>query len=106
VSSQLLVFSGSSLLLVLLLRRTAKRLFAGHADVPQDDVGQRVAVTKAIPSGGEGAIQYRGSTWIDFSDEPCAIPEGTFVQIEKIEGIRVKVKPIDSIKNKTEEGLC
>ena len=93
-SSQLIVFSGSSLLLMLLLRKTAKKLFAGHADAPPDYAGQKVEVVKAIPNGGEGTIRYRGSDWIAFSDTPQTISEGTVVQIETIEGIRVKVKPV------------
>ncbi|MRR14854.1 MAG: NfeD family protein [Deltaproteobacteria bacterium] len=94
LSSQLIVFSASSLLFVLLLRKTAKKLFAGHADAPPDYMGQKVSVIRPIPSGGEGAIRYRGSDWIAFSEASEAIPEGATVQIEAIEGIRVKVKPI------------
>ncbi len=93
-SSQLIVFSVSSLLLLALLRKTARRLFAGHADVPPDYAGQKADVVKSIPAGGEGTIQYRGSDWIAFSDAPQSIPEGAVVQIEKIEGIRAKVKPV------------
>jgi membrane protein implicated in regulation of membrane protease activity len=52
-------------------------------------------VIKPIPAGGEGAIQYRGSDWIAFSDAAQTIPEGAIVQIESIEGIRVKVKPVE-----------
>lgn len=93
-TSQLIVFSASSLLLLLLLRKTARKLFAGHADMPPDYLGQKVKVTKAIPAGGEGTIQYRGSDWMAFSEKAQTIPEGTVVQIESIEGIRVKVKPV------------
>ncbi len=93
-AGQLIVFSVSSLLLLFLLRKTAKKLFAGHADVPPDYTGQKVPVVKAIPAGGEGTIQYRGSDWIAFSDNTQTIPEGAIVQIEIMEGIRVKVKPV------------
>lgn len=94
LGSQLIVFSASSLLLLLLLRKTAKKLFAGHTDLPPDYAGQKVEVVKPIPAGGEGTIQYRGSDWIAFSDTPQTIPTGSVVQIENIEGIRVKVKPV------------
>jgi inner membrane protein len=94
LSSQLIVFSSSSLLLLLLLRKTARKLFAGHADMPPDYAGEKVKVIKAIPAGGEGTIQYRGSDWMAFSDTAQTIPEGAVVQIESIEGIRVKVKPV------------
>jgi membrane protein implicated in regulation of membrane protease activity len=94
LASQLLVFSTSSLLLLLLLRKTSRKLFAGQADRPPDYTGQKVAVIKPIPVGGEGAIQYRGSDWIAFSDTNENIPAGVVVQIETIEGIRVKVKQV------------
>ena len=93
-SSQLIVFTVSSLLLMALLRKTARKLFAGQADAQPDYAGQKVPVVGAIPAGGEGTIQYRGSVWIAFSDTAEAIPEGAVVQIESIEGIRVKVKPV------------
>ncbi|HPI52702.1 MAG TPA: NfeD family protein [Smithellaceae bacterium] len=92
-SSQLIVFTVSSLLLMALLRKTARKLFAGQADAPPDYAGQKVPVVGAIPPGGEGTIRYRGSVWIAFSDAAETIPEGAVVQIEAIEGIRVKVKP-------------
>lgn len=94
-ASQLIVFSASSLFLLVLLRKTARRLFAGHADAPPDYAGQRVPVVKTIPAGGEGTILYRGSDWIAFSDTTQIIPEGAVVQIEAIDGIRVKVKPVE-----------
>jgi inner membrane protein len=92
INSQLLVFSFSSLLLLLLLRKTARRLFAGHNDIEPDYVGQKVEVLKAIPSGGEGTVKYRGSDWLAFSDENETIKEGSIVEIIAIEGIRAKVK--------------
>ncbi|MBP7342047.1 MAG: NfeD family protein [Smithellaceae bacterium] len=95
LSSQLLVFTLSSLFLLFVLRRTARKLFAGHADAPPDYAGQKVTVVKTIPAGGEGTIAYRGSEWIAFSDAPGSIPEGAAVIIETIEGIRVKVKPVE-----------
>jgi membrane protein implicated in regulation of membrane protease activity len=94
-SSQLIVFSISSLSLLFLLRKTAKKLFAGHSDAPPDYAGQKVEVVKPIPAGGEGAVKYRGSDWIAFSDTAQTIPQGATVQIQAIEGIRVKVKPVE-----------
>jgi len=94
ISSQLVVFSISSLLLMLLFRKTAKKLFAGQNDAPPDYVGEKVKVLKAIPAGGEGTIKYRGSDWIAFSDGTANINETDLVEIVAMEGIRVKVKPV------------
>ena len=94
ISSQLGVFSVSSILTMLLFRRTARKLFAGSHAIHRDYVGEKVKVIKAIPAGGEGTIVYRGSDWIAFSDYAHPIDEGATVEIIAIEGIRVKVKPI------------
>ena len=94
INSQLVVFAVSSILLMLLLRKTAKKLFAGNSDVKPDYMGQKVKVIKSIPVGGEGVISYRGSDWIAFSDCTESIREGDTVEIVAIEGIKVKVKRI------------
>lgn len=91
LNSQLVVFSVSSLLLMFVLRKTAKKLFFGSHDIPPDYKGQKVKVVKAIPVGGEGAISYRGSEWIAFSESADTIREGSTVEIVSLEGIRAKV---------------
>ncbi len=53
INSQLAVFSISSIVMMLLLRKTARRLFAGTNDVKPDYMGQKVTVIRAIPVGGE-----------------------------------------------------
>jgi hypothetical protein len=91
LSSQLAVFSITSLLMLLVLRKTAKKLFFGSHDIPPDYKGQKVKVVKAIPVGGEGSVSYRGSVWIAFSDSANSIPEGSTVEIVSLDGIRTKV---------------
>jgi inner membrane protein len=93
-NSQVIVFAVSSLLLMFVLRKTAKKLFAGTNDAVPDYLGQKVNVIRAIPPGGEGAIEYRSSDWIAFSDEKDIITTGKTVEIVAIEGIRVKVKSV------------
>jgi membrane protein implicated in regulation of membrane protease activity len=93
-NSQVIVFSVSSLLLMIVLRKTAKKLFAGTNDVVPDYLGQKVKVIREIPPGGEGAIEYRSSDWIAFSEEKDIISTGKTVEIVAIEGIRVKVKSV------------
>ena len=94
MSGQLAVFSVTSLLLLLALRKTAKKLFFGNHDLQPDYKGQRVKVLKEIPVGGEGTISYRGSVWIAFSESDTPIPEGSSVEIVSIDGIRTKVVPV------------
>ncbi|MCX6132344.1 MAG: NfeD family protein [Ignavibacteriales bacterium] len=95
INSQLAVFAVSSLLLTFVFRKTAKKRFFGSHDVPPDYKGEKVKVVKAIPVGHEGAISYRGSEWIAFSDSAETIGEGSMVEIVSLDGIRAKVKYIE-----------
>ncbi|MCX6145562.1 MAG: NfeD family protein [Ignavibacteriales bacterium] len=95
ISSQLAVFAVSSLFMLFVLRKTAKKLFFGSHDIPPDYKGQKVKVVKAIPVGGEGAISYRGSVWIAFSESAEPILDGSTVEIVSLDGIRAKVKYIE-----------
>jgi membrane protein implicated in regulation of membrane protease activity len=95
LSSQFAVFSVSSLLLMFALRKTAKKLFFGSHDAPPDYKGQKVRVVKSIPVGGEGAISYRGSEWIAFSESHDTISEGSSVEIVALDGIRAKVTSVN-----------
>src|SRR3990167_4944954 len=90
-TSQLLVFSISSLGMLLMLRTFAKKQFFRKSEMSQEFIGQKVKVTKAIPVNGEGAVSYRGSEWIAFSDSKEVIPAGAMAEIIGTEGIRVKV---------------
>lgn len=91
LTSQLLVFSISSLGMLLVLRTFAKKQFFRKSEVSQEFVGQKVKVTKAISADSEGAVSYRGSEWIAFSDSKEVIPAGSTAEIVGTEGIRVKV---------------
>ena len=94
LDSQLLVFSISSLSMLVVLRRFAKNLFFSKADTSQDSIGQRAQVSKPISHGAEGAVTFRGSEWIAFSDSADTIPAGSTVEIIGTEGIRLKVRRI------------
>jgi membrane protein implicated in regulation of membrane protease activity len=91
LNGQFVVFSVSSLLMMVALRKTAKKLFFGSHDLPPDYKGHKVKVIKAIPAGGEGTISYRGSEWIAFSESADTIPDGSIVEIVALDGIRAKV---------------
>jgi len=90
---QLIVFSVTSLLTMLLFRNTAKKMFGKKTGTEYSEyIGEKAAVTAAIPAGGEGRISYRGTEWIAFSDSDAVIPEGSSVEIISVDGIRLKVK--------------
>jgi len=94
IDSQLIVFAVSSVVLMALFRKTARRLFAGSHDMRPEYAGQKIKVIKSIPAGKEGTVEYRGSEWIAFCDDNFTINEGKMVEITAIEGIRIKVKPV------------
>lgn len=94
LKTQLLFFAVSSSGLLLVLRTFAKELFFKKEEVSQEFVGQKVKVTRPIPVNSEGAVNYRGSEWVAFSDSGDVIPRGSVVEITGTEGIRVKVRKI------------
>ena len=91
---QLAAFSASSLIMLILFRKTARRMFAGDGADMADDIGQRIKVIKEIPVNGEGDVLYRGSVWNAISDSNEPIPEGATVEITATEGIRLRVKKL------------
>ena len=92
LSTQVIIFSVSSVLLIVVLRRTAKHLFARHGDMPPEYVGQKVEVIEDIVPGREGYIRYRGSRWIAYSEDKETIPAGSLVEVVSSDGIKLKIK--------------
>lgn len=92
IASQLAVFSATSVVTAVLLRKAAKGLFPGK-EFKSDLIGVKATVINAIPAGGEGSVSYRGSKWIAFGDEG-AIPEGCTVEVVAVDGIRLKVRAV------------
>ena len=86
------VFCGISVTMMLLMRSLLKRLFAGHKDMDPEYLGQTVLVVKDIPAEGEGAVSWRGSEWLAFSD--VAFRVGEKARVIGREGIRLQVEPI------------
>jgi len=93
-SSQLIVFTVSSLLLLFLLRKTAGKLFAGQAGFTAGLYGAKGPRDQAHTGRRRGSDPISRVGLDCFSDATQTIPEGAIVQIESVEGIRVKVKPV------------
>ncbi len=90
-ASQVGIFAGTSVILLVLLRKTVRSLFCGHQDLPPEYLGASARVIDPIEPQHEGRVEYRGSPWIAFSDHTEVIPAGTIVEIVAVDGIRLKV---------------
>jgi hypothetical protein len=90
---QLVAFSASSLLSMLLLRQRAKQWVnkSGSEGEYNEYSGESAMVIKDIPPLGEGRIFYRGTEWIAKSAHGTPISAGSKVLIERAEGIKLFV---------------
>jgi len=97
---QLIIFSVSSVLLLLLLRRRLRDQFLGHSSGEQDlnddleeFIGHMVDVTVPIRAGAPGRVEFKGAGWearSEYSFQP-----GDRAVITGRDGIQVLVGPVD-----------
>ena len=95
---QLLVFAGTSILLLVVLRKWIKGKFYGHVGDVQDQTknideftGQSVVVLQdAIPNKMDGAVEFKGARWRAVSDEH--IKKGEMAIITGVDGIILNVR--------------
>ena len=101
LTSQIVIFIVSSLVLLFTLRKYSMKAFKGKTLNTIDDkygeskIGKTAIVTKKISSAVPGEIKVMGSFWRATADEE--IEEGNPVSIESQEsedGLTFKVKPI------------
>jgi membrane protein implicated in regulation of membrane protease activity len=107
---QIIVFSVSSVVLLLMLRRRLKGQFLGHTDSEQDldhdleeFVGKVVPVTQAIRPGANGRVELKGAGWQASSDQ--SFEPGDRVVITDLDGIRVTVTAVSSSSAADQEAL-
>lgn len=94
LSLQLIVFCGSSLVLMVVFRHKIRLRFSKET-LPPDYIGQRVKVVRTIQRGEEGKVFYRGAEWIAFCDSPDEeISEDSLVEVTGSDGVRLKVRKI------------
>ena len=101
LSSQILVFATSSLVLLFSLRKYSIKTFKGTTRDDIDDryadskIGKTAIVTKAITTKMPGEIKVMGSFWRAISD--INIEEGQSVLVvsqESEDGLTFRVKPL------------
>lgn len=99
IAGQVLIFTVSSVLSIILLRRYLKKIFAGDETDAEDygnfnvDIGMIVPVTELIePNVIGGKVKYQGANWKAKADE--MISPGESVEIVGRENLTLIVKKI------------
>lgn len=93
VEGQIVVFTVTSLLLIVLFRSKLKTKVQPPQMEP-DYVGRKASVSQSIKPGREGRVTYRGSDWIAVAEDSNAeIAEGSTIVIVGMNGLRLIVKP-------------
>ncbi|KAA3610426.1 MAG: NfeD family protein [Calditrichaeota bacterium] len=94
LTTQLLIFLISSILLLVLLRKTLKQVFKLDSFVDQNEedefIGQHAIVTKKIGPNKPGKVEFKGADWVAESESELAV--GTHVTITARESIKFIVK--------------
>lgn len=103
LTTQIIIFMISSLVLLFTLRRFGLKTFKGQSKTGIDDefttVGKKAVVTKAIKQDGYGEIQLDGTFWRAMADVPIDKDQTVIVDgQEENNNLVLKVKPLSSRK--------
>ena len=95
---QVVLFLAVSALLLAALRPMARKHFTPKLSKTNVDavVGSRGYVTADIDNvSATGTVKLGAMEWTARSTAGCAIPRGTLVQVDKIEGVKAFVTPVE-----------
>ena len=96
---QILIFAVVSLICVLALRPLAKTKLGGAQKIATNAdrlIGQEAIVTETIDNvAGTGAASVGGTVWTARGATPAPIAEGRRVRIQRMEGGKLIVSPVD-----------
>lgn len=97
INFQVAVFTFSSVLLLLLLRRYLRKQFFSEdksvvETLADEFVGKTAVVESDIKKGYPGKVSFKGTTWTALSD--ITIKKGQLAEITGKESINLIVKPI------------
>jgi len=100
INMQLVIFTASSVVFLLLLRKWLKTVFKGFAvqknqmaENRTEFLGERAVVTKAIAPTTSGKVEFHGSSWAAEADETIEV--GATVEIVGQRNITLKVKHLE-----------
>lgn len=97
INIQIIIFTVSSVVLLLIFRRyLRKQFFGGEKEgfdkLADEFLGKTAVVENDIRKGFPGKISFKGTTWPAISDE--TVPKGEVVEIIGRESINIIVKSI------------
>ena len=95
---RVVLFLAVSALLLAALRPMARKHFTPKLSKTNVDavVGSRGYVTADIDNvSATGTVKLGAMEWTARSTAGCAIPKGTLVQVDKIEGVKAFVTPVE-----------
>ena len=95
---QVLLFFAVSASLLACLRPIARKHFTPKLSKTNVDaiIGSRGYVTADIDNvSATGSVKLGAMEWTARSTAGCAIPKGTLVQVDKIEGVKAFVTPVE-----------
>lgn len=88
------LFSGFMILAFLLLIGRLKKMTHARPGV-NEFAGARATSVGVIPAGGDGSVELRGTVWGARNVGGGTIPAATPCYVEGVDGIRLKVRPLD-----------
>lgn len=96
-TSQLLIFAGASVVLLLVLRRYIKSQFSGFVSERQapdrnldEFTGKTVIILEDIAPMKPGKVEFKGAPWRGESED--SFKQGESGLIEKVDGLTLKIK--------------
>ncbi len=96
---QTAIFLISSTILLFITKSFVQKITKKDANVKTNVYSIENKIGKVIvdinPVEGKGQVKINGETWSAKSYNDTAIPEGTKVSIEKVDGVKVIVKPLN-----------
>jgi hypothetical protein len=96
LSFQILLFSVFSVVSLLLFRNPLLRWMARHTPKTVDVdtfVGDLAVAASAIPPGGAGQAQLRGSAWNARNASQAAIAAGARCRVTRVDGLVIWIEP-------------
>lgn len=95
IGTQFLVFGLSSIITLVLFRKTLKERFFPNKSAFNDIFSGDTATTETEITNLGGSLMYKGAVWAAYRADGInsPIPAGTVVDIIDTDGIKLKVKP-------------